>query len=111
MSRAREEALYLRRPYGHEKTGDIKLEQNGVVPTIKVRNIDGTENTLQLLEWGCSEFLRKNPFNHERLWKALNIGNPAYEHLILVGNNNQHRTAWLAIALLSYRREMQGELF
>lgn len=89
---------------------EIKLEQNPIIPTIEIKNPDGSENILQLLEWGCSEFLRKNPFNHEGLWNALNLNNPEYEHVLFVGNNNRHRTTWLAIALLSYKREYNQQL-
>jgi hypothetical protein len=34
------------------------LHENPQIPVIEVTNLDGTVNTLQLLEWGCSEFGR-----------------------------------------------------
>jgi hypothetical protein len=87
-----------------------ELKQNPLIPRIEIVNTDGSTNDLQLLEWGCSEFLRKNPFNYGDLGKALLLNREDYEHLLFVGNNNMHRTTWLAIAMLSYKREYEPQL-
>jgi hypothetical protein len=92
---------------------NAKLQQNSWIPELQFKNVDGTFNTIQLLEWGCAEFLRKNPFSHEKLWQALLIGRPDYRHFLFIGNNNRHRTTWLGIALLwePVTRYAQSELF
>jgi len=83
---------------------NVKLEQNGCIPELEFKNLDGTANKIQLLEWGCSEYLRKHPYDQEKLWANLMIGRTEYEHFLFVGNNNRHRTTWLGIALLYVKK-------
>jgi hypothetical protein len=92
---------------------NVSLEQGSWIPELEFKNVDGTKNKIQLLEWGCSEYLRKNSFNQEKLWKALMISRPEYRHFLFVGNNNKHRTTWLGIALLWTRinQYAQADLF
>jgi hypothetical protein len=68
-------------------------------PRIRFDNHD-----LQLLDWGCREYLRKNPNEPERLWDALLLKRRDYEHLAFVGNMNAHRTSWQIISLISRKR-------
>lgn len=64
----------------------------------------GGKHDLQLRDWGCAEFLRKqSDEDHHKLWSALKLNNPSYEHILFVGNHAQHRNSWLVISLL-YRK-------
>jgi hypothetical protein len=92
------------------KDDNFKLEQNSIIPELEFQNIDATWSRLQLLEWGCAEFLRKHPYDQEKLWQNLMIGRDDYEHFLFVGNHNRYRTAWLGIALLSAKRSRFDQL-
>lgn len=74
-------------------------------------NDQGGKHDLQLRDWGCAEFIRKNSADsHYKLWDALKVGNPLYEHVLFVGNHAQHRTSWLVISLLSRKVSAQTNL-
>jgi hypothetical protein len=92
------------------KDDNFKLEQSSLIPELEFQNLDGTWNRLQLLEWGCFEYLRKHPLNQEGLWRALMIGQDDYEHFLFVGNHNRYRTTWLGIALLHAKRSRYAQL-
>jgi hypothetical protein len=89
----------------------MDLEQSKFIPELEFRNVDGSTNHLKLLEWGCCEYLRKNPYDQEKLWKSLMIGRPEYDHFLFVGNHNRHRTTWLVIAVLWVKKTAQLNLF
>lgn len=69
-------------------------------PRIRFDNHD-----LQLLDWGCREFLRKHPKQLDNLWDALLLTRNDYEHLAFIGNMNSHRTSWQIISLVSRKRQ------
>lgn len=73
------------------------------------------EHDLQVLDWGCHEFIR-NRINTgkngaEELWSALNLHDDGYEHLFFVGNQLHHRNSWLIISVVSRKTVMQKSLF
>jgi hypothetical protein len=92
------------------KEDNFKLQQSEFIPELEFQNIDGTWNRLQLLEWGCCEYLRKHPYDQEKLWQSLMIGRDDYEHFLFVGNHNRYRTTWLGIALLWSKRSRYDQL-
>ena len=73
------------------------------------------DHDLQILDWGCHEFIRNRintgRNNAEDLWSALNLNNDGYEHLFFVGNQNSHRSSWLIISVISRKATTQGRLF
>lgn len=82
--------------------GEIKL-----APYLRFHDAAG-KHDLQLREWGCYEFLRKEP-EAGRLWDALRLTRPSREFFLVVGNMCNQRTAWLVIAVLS--QDAAGPLF
>lgn len=73
------------------------------------------EHDLQVLDWGCHEFIR-NRINTgkndaEELWGALNLDKDNYEHLFFVGNQLHHRNSWLIISVVSRKATTQISLF
>lgn len=79
-------------------------------PRLLFKDADG-DHDIQLRDWGSYEFLRKQPeTNHYKLWSALNLDNDHYEHLLFVGNHNQHRNNWLVIGVISEKTKQQSEL-
>lgn len=53
---------------------------------------------LMLRDWGCYELMRKHPQHAHTLDDALSLG---ADSVLLIGNMNQHRTAWLVISVLN----------
>lgn len=83
-----------------------------VKPRIEFADADG-DHDLQLRDWGAYEFLRKNAdqASRSKLWDALKFTDESYEHLLFVGNHNQHRNSWLVIGVISDRTKLQQSLF
>jgi hypothetical protein len=79
-------------------------------PRVLFSDDDG-EHDLQIRDWGAHEFLRKNPGKHADLWGALKLTDKTYEHLLFVGNHNQHRSSWLVISIISEQTRPQLSLF
>jgi hypothetical protein len=77
-------------------------------PYLRFRDEDGWHE-LQLREWGCYEWMRKEPDKVEQLWDNLALTSSDHEHLLLVGNMCYHRNVWLIIN--TFRSRMQRELF
>lgn len=69
------------------------------------------EHDLQILDWGCEEFIRKRintgKNDAEELWNALHLDDDTYEHLFFVGNQLHHRNSWLIISVISRKRKYQ----
>jgi hypothetical protein len=80
-----------------------------MVPRIRFDDNSGHHN-LQLRDWGCFELLRKGA-DPEKLWSALKLNDPTYEHIFFVGNHNAHRSSWLIISVISKRKSMNLDLF
>jgi hypothetical protein len=74
-----------------------------IIPVLRFDDEHG-EHLLQVRELGVYEFLRKHRENASQVWQNLRIGNGDYEHLLLVGNMNRFRNAWLVISIFAYRR-------
>ena len=88
---------------------DEKREQKK--PRLLFTDEDSTHD-IQLRDWGCYEFLRKNSEDdHYKLWDALKLTDNNYSHLFFVGNHKQHRTSWLVISIVSLKTNRQVQLF
>lgn len=72
-------------------------------PYLGFRDEDGKHN-LQLREWGCYEWLRKEPGKESQLWENLKLTVPNRDVLLVVGNMCHQRTSWLIISVLSQER-------
>lgn len=78
--------------YEQEKKETLK-------PRLQFSDEDGLHD-LQLRDWGCFQFLKKK-YDKRKLWSALFLTNPEYEHILFCGNHNSHRNSWLVISLIS----------
>lgn len=58
-----------------------------------------------ILEWGAFEWMRKNPGQLQQLIDNWRLHDSQYEHYLLVGNQAQHRTGFLVINMLWFKRE------
>jgi hypothetical protein len=90
-----------------ERIGDGKTDIN---PRVKFTLGDGFHD-LQLREWGCHEYLRKNREKAFDLWDALRLNDSDYEHLFFIGNTNNHRNVWLIISTIFRKKRIQFDLF
>jgi hypothetical protein len=90
-----------------ERQGEGRLDIN---PRVQFHLADGFHD-LQFREWGAHELIRKNREDADDLFDVLNFTNPAYEHLLLIGNMNQHRNNWLVISSISRKKEKQEDMF
>lgn len=59
---------------------------------------DSSAHRLMLRDWGAYEYMRKRPGDERSLPSALHLGPTS---VLLVGNQNHHRKAWLVIAVLN----------
>lgn len=93
------------------EVGDAPKQQGSkrfpYIPRLHFNDEDGHHH-LQVRDWGCYEFMRKYPYRHRELPKALRL--TEYSSL-LVGNFNQHRNSWLIISVLNGLREANPALF
>lgn len=61
-----------------------------------------SNHKLQLREWGCYEFVRKNPSNIRQLWNNLRLDQDVY---LFVGNMANYRNSWLVISVFSFAKK------
>jgi len=83
-------------------------EATRLMPYIRFTD-EGGSHELQVREWGCYEFLRKNPENTSALWEALRLGNDKNDYFFVVGNMCNRRNVWLIISI--YQAAKHGPLF
>lgn len=57
-------------------------------------------HNMQLLDWGCYQWIKKNPHNPQQIWKNMAIGSPDWTHYFLVGNQANQRTSYMVINVL-----------
>jgi len=76
------------------------------IPRLRFRDEDGPHR-LMLRDWGCYEFMRKNGDDYacRHMGDSLHLGPDCS---LLVGNLNNHPTAWLVISVLKGLREAEG---
>lgn len=67
------------------------------MPRVVFRDKSGMHR-LMLRDWGCYELMRKHPEHTFDMSGALALGP---DSVLLVGNLNSHRTAWLCISVLN----------
>lgn len=85
------------------------VHRSDLVPKVSFQDEQGA-HTLSLKEWGCSEWLRKQRDACHQLWTNLKFDDPAYEHLLFIGNQNTYRTSWLIISTVSRKKTAQMSL-
>jgi len=85
------------------------LHRSDLVPKVSFDDAAG-RHTLSLKDWGCAEWLRKQRDNCHQLWSNLKFDDPGYEHLLFVGNQNNHRNSWLVISTISRKKTAQMSL-
>ena len=67
----------------------------------KFEDEDG-KHDLSILDWGCYEFMRKNPGRECLLPENLRVG-PERDVLLLVGNLRNRRNVWCVVSVVSWR--------
>lgn len=77
-----------------------------IAPRLQFHDKAGHPHDLQVREWGAYEWVRKHRADAAQLWRNYRIddGRPT---LLLVGNMNNQRTAWLIINIF---KDEQAEL-
>lgn len=55
---------------------------------------------MQLLDWGCYQWIKKNPDKAQQIWSNMGIGLPGWMHYFLVGNQANQRTSYMVINIL-----------
>jgi hypothetical protein len=68
------------------------------LPRLHFLDSEGFEHNLQLRDWGSFEYLRKHQGEPSGLESQLGLTKSS---VLLVGNNNRHRTSWLVISVLN----------
>jgi len=58
----------------------------------------------QIIEIGCYEWFRKNPGKEAQVFENLRMNDPEYEKYLLVGNQANHRTSYLVIGVIRWKR-------
>lgn len=67
-----------------------------IAPYLEFSDSAGRPHRLQLREWGCYEWLRRNRHEATQLWDNLHLGDDATT-LLVVGNMSNRRNVWLII--------------
>ncbi len=62
----------------------------------------------QVIEWGWYQWFRKNPGKEEQVFENAAVDDSAYEKYLLMGNQNNHRTAYLVIGVIRWKREIKS---
>jgi hypothetical protein len=83
--------------FGFARTDQRAATRFQYHPRLQFSDEDG-DHDLMLRDWGCYEFLRKNPGRNPELEEALNLTTAPP---LLCGNFNRHRNAWLIISVFS----------
>lgn len=73
-----------------------------LAPYLRFRDEDGWHD-LQVREWGCYEWLRKEPGKASQLWDNLRL-RADRDVFLLVGNMCNRRNVWLVISVFSRAR-------
>lgn len=55
---------------------------------------------MQLLEWGCYQWILRNPGKAQQLWENMGIDSDLWTHFFLVGNQARRRTSFMVISVL-----------
>ena len=66
------------------------------------------ERDLMIRDWGCYEWMRKQPDRYQEMKSTLHLND---ESSLLIGNFNQIRTQWLIISVINGLRTNQPTLF
>lgn len=78
------------------------------IPRLHFTDEIGLHHHLMVRDWGCFEWMRKNPDRYRELDRALHLS----EHSsLLIGNFNRHRTSWLIISVINGIRDTLPTLF
>ena len=63
----------------------------------------------QLLEWGCYQYIKKNPDRPGDIWQNLHITDPQYNVYFVVGNQENQRTSYMVIGVVRQKmRKLQS---
>jgi hypothetical protein len=66
----------------------------------------------QLLDWGCYQWMKRNPGQEQQIWRNLHLGEDDWLHYFLVGNQANQRTSFMIINILRQKTDMlQYSLF
>jgi len=61
---------------------------------------------MQLLDWGCYQWIRKHPESADQIWRNMGIGADGWTHYFLVGNQANQRTSYMVINILRQKSEV-----
>jgi hypothetical protein len=57
---------------------------------------------------GCYEWFRKNPGKEAQVFENLRVKDEGYERYLLVGNQANHRSSYLVIGVIRWKRESKS---
>jgi len=77
------------------------------IPRLHFRDDCGRHH-LMIRDWGCFEWMRKNPSRYKELPQCLSLNQ---DSSLLIGNFNRHRTSWLIISVINGVRDSAPALF
>ena len=81
-----------------------------IAPYIEFWDQDEKHHELQIREWGCYEWIRKDRSNASVLWDNLGL-NGTKPIWAVVGNQANRRSSWLIIKTFAIPFEHQAEMF
>jgi hypothetical protein len=93
------------------ETCDATFGANAIhlMPYLQFDDADGPHR-LQVREWGCYEWIRKNPATASQVWDNLQIAKGG-SSLIVIGNMANARNSWLIIKTYPVEAARQALLF
>lgn len=60
----------------------------------------------QLLDWGCYQWMKHNPGKEQQIWSNLHVGDAAWTHYFLIGNQANQRTSFMVINVIRQKATM-----
>jgi hypothetical protein len=63
----------------------------------------------QLIEIGCYQWFTKNPGREEQVFRNMHLSDPGWSKYLFVGNLANHRTSYVVISVLWWKRAAGGD--
>lgn len=93
-----------------EHANVITKKDHALEPRIEYTCGDGCANRKahdqQLLDWGCYQWMKRNPGQEQQIWRNLHLGEESWMHYFLVGNQANQRTSFMVINVLRQKTAM-----
>jgi len=97
-------------PDDYEYAWIMTQAQHWQKPYLQWQSEQGKMHKTHLVAREVYEGLRKNPNEPWSIYNNMRIGNPDYEHWLLLGNMRNHRNVWVGVHLHRLKKPTSGSI-